>query len=337
MDNYINVIIAFAIALVAVAIGMKYFIPHMVNHQFKQYIRELGPESHQKKAGTPTMGGTVMILGIFAATLVVSLISGNLTANLIISMLALLLYGLIGFQDDYEKVIKKNNEGLLPKEKLSRQIACGFGIGFYCYMYLGGRLTEGQEVFEHATDIWIPIWDHYIELGVWYILFAVFVMLAFTNAVNLTDGLDGLASSVTALVAACMVFCLISRGFTDQPIIMASVCGACIGFLIYNHHPAKIFMGDTGSLSLGGVLGAAALISKMEFILLIAGLIYVIEALSVVLQVGYFKITHGKRIFRMAPIHHHFELGGMKEQNVVKMFATATLIFCALAILALNA
>ena len=161
----------------------------------------------------------------------------------------------------------------------------------------------------------------------------MFVMIAFSNSVNLTDGLDGLASSVTALVTFLMALVGYNAGFADYPLFYAGILGACLGFLVYNHHPAKIFMGDTGSMALGGGLAAAAIMMKLEIILAIAGLIYVMEALSVIIQVTYFKKTGGKRIFRMAPLHHHFELGGMHETKVVRLFCTITLVFCIIAFL----
>ena len=188
-----------------------------------------------------------------------------------------------------------------------------------------------------GSAVWIPFVDRYIDFGLLYIPFIIFVMIAFSNAVNLTDGLDGLASGVTALVAFCMVILGVGAYpmITAAPIVYGAVAGACLGFLMYNKNPARIFMGDTGSMALGGVLAAAAVMLKMEFLVAIAGLLYVLEALSVIIQVTYFKKTR-KRFFKMAPIHHHFELCGMKEKNVVYLFWGMTLVFCMLAILVSN-
>ena len=186
-----------------------------------------------------------------------------------------------------------------------------------------------------GTEVWIPFIDKYIDFGILYIPFEVFVLVAFSNSVNLTDGLDGLASGVTALVSIFMIIAGTAFCYTGEPVIFGALAGGCLGFLIFNKNPAKIFMGDTGSMALGGVLAAGAIMMKLEFLLAIAGLIYVIEALSVIIQVTYFKKTK-KRIFKMAPIHHHFELCGMGERKVVAMFWAATLVFCLLAILVMN-
>lgn len=186
-----------------------------------------------------------------------------------------------------------------------------------------------------GTEIWIPVFDVTFDIGIFYIPFVMFVMIAFSNSVNLTDGLDGLASGITAMVAFFVLIAGWTFGFTSLPIVFGAVSGGCLGFLIFNKNPAKIFMGDTGSMALGGVLAAGALMMKVEFLLAVAGLIYVAEALSVIIQVTYFKKTK-KRIFKMAPLHHHFELCGMSERKVVAMFWLAAFLCCALAILLMN-
>ena len=235
--------------------------------------------------------------------------------------------------DDYLKVIKKQNEGLRVKPKFALQlvIALIFGILF-------------RMISEQGSQVYIPGVDIWVEFGILYIPFVVFTILAMTNAVNLTDGLDGLASGVTALVSAAFVvagvlFSYMASGVDIEVVpgilFFAALCGGCLGFLVFNKNPAKIFMGDTGSLALGGGVAAAAIAMKLELLLLIIGLLYVIEALSVVMQVGYFKLTHGKRIFRMAPIHHHFELCGMKETQVVGAFWAFTALCCIIGILVL--
>ena len=208
----------------------------------------------------------------------------------------------------------------------------GFSIAFAVfaafYSYANFGLVGG-------TEVWIPFIDKYVDFGIFYIPFEVFVLVAFSNSVNLTDGLDGLASGVTTLVSLFMVIAGTAFCFMGEPVIFGAVAGGCLGFLIFNKNPAKIFMGDTGSMALGGVLAAGAIMMKLEFLLAIAGLVYVIEALSVIIQVTYFKKTR-KRIFKMAPIHHHFELCGMSERKVVAMFWAATLVFCILAIIVMN-
>jgi phospho-N-acetylmuramoyl-pentapeptide-transferase len=243
-------------------------------------------------------------------------------------MAAMLLYALIGFIDDYEKAIKKNNLGLNAKQKLVMQFGFSLAVALYAYFFSGGAGVS-------SSSIWIPLFNVYLELGILYIPFVVFVMIAFSNAVNLTDGLDGLASGITALVAFFMVTAGLAFGFTGEVLFFGGIAGGCLGFLLYNRNPAKIFMGDTGSMALGGALAAGGIMMKLEFILAIAGLIYVMEALSVIIQVGVFKKT-GKRVFKMAPLHHHFELCGMTEQKVVFMFWGITLGFCLLATLIMN-
>ena len=242
----------------------------------------------------------------------------------------MVLFGLIGFIDDYEKAIKKNNDGISPKQKIVLQFVFSAAFAVFAYFNTGFAAIGG-------SFVWIPFADVYLDFGILYIPFIIFVMIAFSNAVNLTDGLDGLASGVTALVSFCMVILGIYNfpDFITEPVIYGALSGACLGFLMFNKNPAKIFMGDTGSMALGGMLAAGAVMMKMEFLVAIAGLVYVFEALSVVIQVSYYKKTH-KRIFKMAPLHHHFELCGMKEKNVVMMFWAAALLFCILAIVIKN-
>lgn len=324
IDAVITLVIAFAVS--ALVVGR--LIPFLKKKQFKQYVREEGPQSHLKKTGTPSMGGIGIITGAVTAAVIMGLVTKTLTLNTLMPMAAMLLYALIGFIDDYEKAIKKNNLGLNAKQKLVMQFGFSLAVAVYAYFFSGGAAGSGSE-------IWIPLFDVYLNLGILYIPYVIFVMTAFSNAVNLTDGLDGLASGITALVAFFMVTAGIAFGFTGEVLFFGGIAGGCLGFLLYNRNPAKIFMGDTGSMALGGALAAGAVMMKLEFILAIAGLIYVMEALSVIIQVGVFKKT-GKRVFRMAPLHHHFELGGMKEQKVVVMFWGVTLCFCLLATLIMN-
>ena len=324
-------IIALVIGWILGAVFTKLLLPYLEKKQFKQFVREVGPQSHLSKTGTPSMGGLAIIGASVLASAGVGLAAGVADGwHLVVILLVMVLFGCIGFIDDYEKAIKKNNAGISPKQKIILQFVFSGAFAIYAYLYSGFGTVPGSAV-------WIPFVDRYIDFGLLYIPFIIFVMIAFSNAVNLTDGLDGLASGVTALVAFCMVILGVGAYpmITAAPIVYGAVAGACLGFLMYNKNPACIFMGDTGSMALGGVLAAAAVMLKMEFLVAIAGLLYVLEALSVIIQVAYFKKMR-KRFFKMAPIHHHFELCGMKEKNVVYLFWGMTLVFCMLAILVSN-
>ena len=324
-------IIALVIGWILGAVFTKLLLPYLEKKQFKQFVREVGPQSHLSKTGTPSMGGLAIIGASVLASAGAGLAAGVADGwHLVVILLVMVLFGCIGFIDDYEKAIKKNNAGISPKQKIILQFVFSGAFAIYAYLYSGFGTVPGSAV-------WIPFVDRYIDFGLLYIPFIIFVMIAFSNAVNLTDGLDGLASGVTALVAFCMVIFGVGAYpmITAAPIVYWAVTVACLGFLMYNKNPARIFMGDTGSMALGGVLAAAAVMLKMEFLVAIAGLLYVLEALSVIIQVAYFKKTR-KRFFKMAPIHHHFELCGMKEKNVVYLFWGMTLVFCMLAILVSN-
>ena len=331
MKVYLTVICAVIVGFVLSMVLTGRLIPFLKEHQFKQFVRELGPQAHLSKTGTPSMGGLAITASTVITSLVLAAIFGVFSPGLVAVVITMILFGVIGFIDDYEKAIKKNNLGISPKQKIILQFAFSLAFAIFAY-FMSGNPAGAGEAAVPGSSIWIPIWDHYLNIGILYIPWVMFVMIAFSNAVNLTDGLDGLASSVTALVAFLMVTVAHNFGFGEYPIFYAAIIGACLGFLVYNHHPAKIFMGDTGSMALGGGLAAAAIMMKLEIILAVAGLIYVMEALSVIIQVTYFKKTGGKRIFRMAPLHHHFELGGMHETKVVRLFATLTLIFCVIAL-----
>ncbi len=291
-------------------------IPILKRKQFRQFIREEGPQSHLSKEGTPTMGG----IAIFAALAVTTLLGGKITSDTFIMLVVTLLFGLLGFLDDYIKVAKKHNLGLRAWQKLVLQILIAVGLAVYMAVLSG-----------YGTGVWIPFLDRYVAFGWLYIPFVAFVVVAMANAVNLTDGLDGLSSGVTALVAFFFAIVGMQFGHDSATIFCCALTGACLGFLVFNRYPAKLFMGDTGSMALGGALASAAIIMKVEFLLPFAGLIYVLEALSVIIQVLYFKATGGKRFFKMAPLHHHFEMCGMKEKYVVAMFWLAALVCCAIA------
>lgn len=313
------VLIAFTVSIFVTAI----MIPILKKKQFGQFIREEGPKAHLNKAGTPTMGGIAIIAGITAAILYSGLSIGKVSLDKIAIILSMIAFGIIGFIDDYNKIAKKQNEGLTPKQKVFLQIL--FGLALAVFM----AVREG-------TDVFIPFTKVYVDFGWFYIPFVVFTEVAMANAVNLTDGLDGLASSTTAIVAASFTIigiAIIPGGDEAMSVAGQAILGASLGFLVFNHYPAKIFMGDTGSMALGGALSATAIVGNMEWLLPISGLIFVIEALSVIIQVIYFKKTGGKRIFRMAPIHHHFELGGCSESKVVVWFSLFAALCCIVAIL----
>ena len=314
--SYINIGIIIIIAFIISVVLTKLEIP-ILRAKAGQNIREDGPQSHLSKAGTPSMGGIAIIISAVAATLIAGLVWGGSVSDMLVILFVFLGFGFIGFFDDYLKVIKKNNLGLRAYQKFGLQIVISVALAVFLANYSQG-----------STNVYIPIADVYVDFGIWYIPFIVFLVLAMTNAVNLTDGLDGLASGVTALVTLFFSVGGLTYGIASGTYFCAAVCGGCLGFLVFNKNPAKIFMGDTGSLALGGGLAAAAIVMKMELLLPIVGLIYVIEALSVVLQVGYFKLTKGKRIFKMAPIHHHFEKCGFKEVHVVIAFWIFTVICC---------
>lgn len=303
-----NLIITLLLGFAVSALLTWREIPALKKHQFKQYIREEGPESHKKKSGTPTMGGLSMVAALLIVTIVMSAVFHRLTVETWVMIVMTLLFGGIGFLDDYIKVTAKHNLGLRAWQKLVLQIAFGVILGVFI------SLRDG-----YGTSVFIPFYGEYVDFGILYIPFVTFVMVAMANSVNLTDGLDGLCSGVTAIVSTCFAFIGLSVAKGSEMIFCAALAGVCLGFLVFNRNPAKLFMGDTGSMALGGALASAAILMKMEFLLVIAGFIYVMESLSVIIQVVSFKST-GKRVFRMAPIHHHFELGGMTEQKVVLMF-----------------
>ena len=296
-------------------------IPYLRDRQFGQFIREEGPQAHLSKAGTPTMGGIAMAAGITAAIILAALLGLGRAGDLLAVLLSMYAFGAVGFIDDYNKIAKKQNEGLTPRQKLLLQ--CLFGLMLALFM-----------MYREGTSVLMPFSKTKVDMGWMFIPFIVFIEVAMANAVNLTDGLDGLASSQTAIVACTFaILGIIQPGPSTMGAAGQAVFGAAMGFLLYNRYPAQIFMGDTGSMALGGVLSATAIVGGMEWLLPIAGAIFVIEALSVIIQVGYFKLSGGKRVFRMAPIHHHFELGGLHESKVVIRFCIFTTICCIIAII----
>lgn len=314
--KYISIGIIMLISFIISVVITKVEIP-VLKRKAGQNIREDGPQSHLSKAGTPSMGGIAIIIAASLTTIGAAVMGKIDGLGCAIILLVFVGFGLIGFFDDYLKVIKKNNLGLRAYQKFGLQTILSVILAVYLANY-----TEG------STSVYIPFADIYVNFGIWYIPFVVFVVLAMTNAVNLTDGLDGLASGVTAFISLFFAVVGFTYGIVTGAYFCSAMCGACLGFLVFNRNPAKVFMGDTGSLALGGGLAAAAILMKLELLLPIVGLLYVIEALSVVLQVGYFKISGGKRIFKMAPIHHHFEKCGFSEVQVVAGFWIFAVLCC---------
>lgn len=306
-----KILIAGAIAAGVVIMLAPICIPILHRLKFGQSIREEGPKSHQKKSGTPTMGGIFLITGIVAATLIIA----DWNTEIFLALFILLGHFILGFIDDYLKVVRKHNQGLLARYKLLGQIIIAVVTTF----------VANELLFDFKPTIWLPIVDVTIDAGNLYLPFMLFVMVGASNAVNLTDGLDGLASGCMAIAASCYAVICLLTGHEELAIFCAAIVGACIGFLKFNFHPAKVFMGDTGSLALGGAFAAVGILTRTEILLAVIGFVFVCEALSVILQVISFQTT-GKRIFRMSPLHHHFELGGWSEVKVVMVFWTVGLI-----------
>ncbi len=315
-DTIIATILCFAITAVLCPIG----IPLLHKLKFGQYIRELAPDQHKKKSGTPTMGGIMFI----AAIMITTLIFAGRYPKIIPVALFILLFGIIGFLDDFLKTVKKQNEGLKVWQKLLMQFIVS-GV-FIAYIYRHPEI---------GTEIIIPFSGMTADLGWVFIPFALFVIVGTDNGVNFTDGLDGLCASVTCAVAAFFAVAAIVLDIQIAP-IAGAVAGAMLGYLIWNVYPAKVFMGDTGSLALGGFVASFALMTRLPLFIIPVGIIYLVEVISVILQVGFFKATKGRRLFKMAPIHHHFELCGWKETRVVAVFTIVTIIMCMAAYMGLK-
>ncbi|WP_202076981.1 phospho-N-acetylmuramoyl-pentapeptide-transferase [Caldalkalibacillus salinus] len=291
------------------------FIPVLHRLKFGQSIRDEGPQSHQQKAGTPTMGGSIILLALIFTVIKFA----DHTVEIFLLMLVTLGYGLIGFLDDFIKIYFKRNLGLTAKQKLFAQLM--IALIFYYFLIQNG----------HSTEVFIPGTSYGLDLGWIYFPFLIVMLVGASNAVNLTDGLDGLLSGTAAIAFG--AYAVLAWRFSEPEVAIfsAAIVGTVLGFLVYNAHPAKVFMGDTGSLALGGAIAAIAILTKTELLLVIIGGVFVIEALSVMIQVVSFK-TRGKRIFRMSPIHHHFELGGWSEWKVVVVFWLSAIGFAGLGI-----
>jgi len=330
--NYALILGVTGFLSLALSAGLgKVVIPWLHKLKFGQTIREEGPSWHEKKQGTPTMGGLLFIAGFLVASLVALALMQFITVE---GMFAYSLEtvrfwagiglalgcGAIGFADDFIKVVKKRNLGLTARQKLLFQLT--LATAYAVVMYLYG--CEGKFV--------IPFFG-VVDWGIWYIPFTVFVIVAMTNATNLTDGVDGLCA-MTAFVASVTLLILCGMvGLLSQSILAVALAGGLVGFLIWNLHPAQVFMGDTGSLFIGGALTALAFGIDQPFLLVPIGVLYIAENLSVILQVSYFKLTHGKRLFKMSPLHHHFEMCGWSENKIVLIFSGVTLLGCVGAVL----
>lgn len=326
MSTSTTIIVAIIISFAVSVILCPIIIPMLQKMKFGQYIRDEGPKSHQSKAGTPTMGGMIILASVIVTSLVFIIVRHE--TRIIPVLFVTVGFGLIGFADDYIKVVKKRNLGLTEIQKLAAQFVI---TGIFCVYIVkySGLGTNTIIPFTNGMEVTIPIW-----------LFVPFVFLAVigtVNGANLTDGLDGLATSVTIIIA---VFFMMVSMDTGLETISAAFVGALLGFFLYNVYPARVFMGDTGSLALGGFVASIAFMLKMPIFIVIVAFIYLIEAISDILQVGWFKYTkkkygEGRRIFRMAPLHHHFQEGGYTETQVVAAFAVVTAILCLIGYLAM--
>ena len=315
----IMLIVSFLLGMILCLLFGVPYIDFLKKKMIGQYVKELAPESHAKKQGTPTTGGVFIILAIIIASIITLMLAQRLSTDSFIILITLLFYTFAGFQDDYIKLKGKGNDGLTPRGKLLRQVA----IALLPALYI--MLTSPNGSY-FAIGNWM------INLGWLYPVLAIFIITGASNAYNLTDGLDGLAAStgIPAFIA-CAVIALFS-GCPEAAIISAAVSGALVGFLRYNKPKAQVFMGDTGSLAIGGLLGTLAVMGKFEFFLIFIGCIFIVETLSVIIQVTSFKTT-GKRVFKMAPIHHHFELCNWSEKKIVLVFSLVSFAFSLLALL----
>jgi len=304
-------------AVLALAVALllgPLVLPVLRKLKFGQSIREEGPKAHYAKAGTPTMGGVI----ILAALVVAALVFGGGSREVWLVLFVTIGHGLIGFLDDYIKVVLKRSLGLKARQKMLGQILLAAVLAYVTTTFFG-----------RGTDLWIPFSGIQLDLGLFYYVLIFFVLVGTTNAVNLTDGLDGLAAGTGAIASLAYAFIAFYFQHAELAVFCTALAGACLGFLRYNAHPARVFMGDTGSLAIGGALAAVAIMTKTELLLVIVGGVFVVEALSVIIQVISFKTT-GKRVFRMSPIHHHFELSGWAETKVVTVFWLAS-VMCAMA------
>ncbi len=335
MNTYgITEISAITLSFVITIICGKILIPFLRKLKYGQTILEIGPSWHKEKQGTPTMGGIMFIIGIIIATVIcvpmyykISALQGFQTTETPLMITKIfaglgmaLAYGIVGLMDDYVKIAKKQNKGLTPKQKLILQ----FGIigCYFLILYEVNRLNGGPDI----TTVKIPFWES-VDLGLFYWLIFGIIVVGIVNAANLTDGVDGLSASIAFFIAIFLMVITNFLGMFGLSIETAALAGGCLGFLFWNFHPAKVFMGDTGSLFLGGMACAIGLGAGLHIPLIILSLVYILEMFSVILQVLYFKFSHGKRLFKMSPIHHHFEMLGWSEMKICTVFSIATILF----------
>lgn len=322
-----TIIIGFAITLILGPL----VIPYLKRLKVGQTIREEGPQSHKSKSGTPTIGGIIIILSI----IITSVTAGVMNTDLMVALLATVAFGVIGFIDDFIKVVLKRSLGLRAYQKIVLQTI----VAVVLALYQSNVSSTGTKILvpfiQGSLNIGNIVIPQYLDIGILYIPFIVFVVIATVNSVNLTDGLDGLASGVTLIVAAFFSLIALNWGQPSLAIFAGAVTGACLGFLRFNSHPAQVFMGDTGSLALGGAIATLAILMNIALIIPIVGGIYFAESVSVILQVASYKLT-GKRIFKMSPLHHHYELSGWPETKVVIVFWSITVVLCLIGIVALG-
>lgn len=311
---FYNLILSLITSLAIALIAGPVVIPFLIRLKFGQEIREIGPSWHKKKRGTPTMGGVIFIFSVMICALLFMRTREGLCL-----VLFGVSFGAIGFADDFIKVVKRRNLGLTEVQKFTLQLLASI---IFLYAAMQWNIVNSEVI--------IPFVKKTVDFGIFYIPFALFVLIGTTNSVNLTDGVDGLASSVTVIVTLFFGVAAVKQGDTTAALFAGAIAGGCIGFLAFNRHPAKVFMGDTGSLFLGGAVCALALRLKMPLVLIIAGGVYVMETLSVIIQVTSFKLT-GKRVFKMSPIHHHFEMCGWSEVKIVLTFSAVSLVLALIA------
>lgn len=328
MEFQVKVLI---LTFIITVISSLIIIPILRKLKVGQIERDDGPQSHLKKQGTPTMGGIIIIISVVVICTFLFFYytkirkEPSIAKNILPLLFASIGFGIIGFIDDFKKLVLKNTKGLKPAAKMLGLLIIAVAYALF--------LTN---ILNIGTDIYIPFTTNTIHLPIWvYIPFAIFVMLATTNAINLTDGVDGLSSSVTTIILTCLTVIGIIFNIKEVTLFGSSLSGACLGFLLFNLYPSKVMMGDTGSLCLGGAVAAMALYLKMPLLLLIIAIIPILETLSVIMQVTHFKRT-GNRIFKMAPLHHHFELSGWRENKIVSIFSIITLIACIIGLLSIS-
>lgn len=317
--KYSSIIIYFIISFLLTVIIGPVIIPMLQRLKIGQNVRDDGPETHLTKSGTPTMGGLIMVTSL----IIVLVVSRSINKNILILLLSTIGFGLVGFIDDYFKIVNKRSLGLKPYQKLIGQ-----------FVLAGILVTYNLKTSGYGTELILPFTNKLLDLGILYIPFLVIVVVGTVNSVNLTDGLDGLASSITLIVVSFFSIAAFKLGMPDISLFSAILGGSCLGYLIYNAFPAKVFMGDTGSMALGGAVAGISILLNLPLVIPIVGGIYFIEALSVIIQVLSYK-TRKKRVFLMAPIHHHFEEKGWHETRVVVMFVSITIILALISFIGL--